>query len=98
MLLLHTTNRNYQKHVAYQFVPFQMTLNDLGDHSPVAGFFFKCNSTIIYATFCTVLTDTLRRAVHRRQFSYTCTLNSSPLKKVSAVATKKANIHEGRLL
>jgi len=41
MLLLHTTNRNYQKHVAYQFVPFQMTLNDLGDHSPVAGFFFQ---------------------------------------------------------
>ena len=39
MLLLHTTNRNYQKHVAYQFVPFQMTLNDLGDYSPVAGFF-----------------------------------------------------------
>jgi len=34
-LLLHTTNRKY--HMAYQFVPFPMTFNDLEGHSPVAG-------------------------------------------------------------
>jgi len=62
-LLLHTTNRKY--HVAYLFMLFPMTLDDLEGHSPNAGF-IKCNSTNIYATFSTVLTDTARRAVPRR--------------------------------
>jgi len=30
--LLHTTNRKY--HIAYLFVPFTMTLDDLEGHSP----------------------------------------------------------------
>jgi len=34
ILLLHTINRKY--HMAYQFVPFPMTLDDLEGHSPVA--------------------------------------------------------------
>jgi len=33
-LLLHTTNRKY--HMAYQFMPFPMTVDDLEGHSPVA--------------------------------------------------------------
>jgi len=62
-LLLHTTNRKY--HMAYLFVPFPITLNDLKGHSLNAGL-IKCNSTNICATFSTVLTDTARRAVHRQ--------------------------------
>jgi len=63
-LLLHTTNRKY--HMAYLFLPFPMTLDDLVGHSPNAGL-IKCNSTNICATFSTVLsTDTARRAVPRR--------------------------------
>ena len=31
-LLLHTTNRKY--HMAYRFVPFSMTLDDVERHSP----------------------------------------------------------------
>jgi len=54
-LLLHTTNRKY--HMAYLFVPFPMTLDDLEGHSPNAGL-IKCNSTNSYATFSTVLTAT----------------------------------------
>jgi len=42
-----------------------MTLDDLEGHSPVAGL-IKCNSTNVYATFSTVLTDMARRAVPRR--------------------------------
>jgi len=38
-LLLYTTNRKY--HMAYQFVPFPMTLDDLEGHSPNTG--LKCN-------------------------------------------------------
>jgi len=62
-LLLRTISRKY--HMAYLFVPFPMTLDDLEGHSPNAGL-TKCNSTNICATFSTVLTDTARRAVHRR--------------------------------
>ena len=66
-LLLHTTNRKY--HIAYLFVPFPMTLENLEGHSPNAGL-IKCNSTNICATFSTVLTDTARRAVPRRYLSF----------------------------
>jgi len=62
-LILQTTNRKY--HMAHRFMPFPVTLDDLEGHSPVAGL-IKCNSTNIYATFSTVLTDTARRAFHRR--------------------------------
>jgi len=62
-LLQHTTNRKY--HMAYLFVPFPMTLDNLEGHSTNAGF-IKCNSTNICATFSMVLTVTARRAVPRR--------------------------------
>ena len=55
--------------MAYLFVPFPMTLDDLEGHSPNAGL-IKCNSTNICATFSTVLTVTARRAVPRRQLSF----------------------------
>ena len=58
-LLLHITN------MAYLFVPFPMTLDDLEGHSPNAGL-IKCNSTNICATCSTVLSDTARRVVPRR--------------------------------
>jgi len=58
-LLLHTTNREY--HIAYLFVTFLMTLDDLEGHSPNAEL-ITCNSTNICATFNTVLTDTRRVA------------------------------------
>ena len=48
--------------MAYLFVPFPMTLDDLEGHSPNAGL-IKCNSTIICVTFSTVLTVTARRTV-----------------------------------
>jgi len=57
-LLLHITN------MAYLFVPFPMTLDDLEGHSPNAGL-IKCNSTNICATCSTVLSDTARRVVPR---------------------------------
>jgi len=60
--LLHTTNRKYN--MAYLFVPFLMTLDDLECHSPNAGL-IKCNLTNC-TTFNTVLTVTARRAVPRR--------------------------------
>ena len=50
--------------MAYRFVSFPVTLDDLQGHSPVAGL-IKCNSTNICATFSTVLTDKARRAVLR---------------------------------
>ena len=62
-LLLHTTNRKY--HIAYLFVLFPMTLDDLEVHSPNEGL-NKCNLTNICVTFSTVLTDTARHAVHWR--------------------------------
>ena len=62
-LLLHTTNRKY--HIAYLFVPFPMTLENLEGHLPNAGL-IKCNSTNICATFSTVLTYMVRRAVPQR--------------------------------
>jgi len=62
-LLLLTTNRKC--HMAYLFVPFPMTLDDVEGHSPNAGL-IKCNSTNICATFSTVLTDMARRVVHRQ--------------------------------
>ena len=55
--------------MTYLFVPFPMTLDNLEGHSPNAGL-IKCNSTNIYATFSTVLTVTVRRAVPRRQLSF----------------------------
>ena len=56
MLLLHTTNRKYHNHgLSIRAIP--VTLNDL-------------RSTTICATFRTVLTDTARRAVPRRQLSF----------------------------
>jgi len=51
--------------MAYLFVPFSMTLENLKGHSPNAGL-IKCTSTNICTTFSTVLTDTARRAVPRR--------------------------------
>jgi len=51
--------------MTYLFVPFPMTLDNLEGHSPNAGL-IKCNSVNIYATFSTVLTVTVRRAVPRR--------------------------------
>ena len=62
ILLLHITNRKY--HMAYLFVPFPMTLDDLEGHSPNAGL-IKCNFTNICVTFSTVLTDTAHHAVPR---------------------------------
>ena len=48
--------------MAYLFVPFPMTLDDLEGHSPVAGL-IKYNSTNVCATFRTVSTDTALRAL-----------------------------------
>jgi len=48
--------------MAYLFVPFSTTLDDLEGHSPNAGL-IKCNSTNICETFSTVLIVTARRAV-----------------------------------
>ena len=62
-LLLHTTNRKY--HMAYLFVQFPVTLDDLEGNSRNAGL-IKCNSTNICATFSTVITATARRVVSRR--------------------------------
>ena len=62
-LLLHTTNRKY--HMAYLFMPFPMTLDDLERHSPNAGL-IRCNSTNIFVTFSTILTYTACCAVPMR--------------------------------
>ena len=43
--------------MAYRFVPYPLTLDNLERHSPVGGL-IKCNSTNIRATFRTVSTDT----------------------------------------
>jgi len=44
--------------MAYQLMPFPMTLDDLEGHSTNAGGLIKCNSTNICATFSEVLPDT----------------------------------------
>ena len=59
-LLLHTTNRKYN--MAYLFVPFPMTLDDIEGHSPNAGL-IKCNSTNICATFRMVSTRRVARSL-----------------------------------
>jgi len=46
-LLLHTTNRKY--HMAYLFIPFSVTLDDLEGHSLNAGLII-CNLTNICVT------------------------------------------------
>jgi len=51
--------------MAYLFVPFPVTLDDLEGHSPDAGL-VKCNLMNICVTFSTVLTDTAHRAVPRQ--------------------------------
>ena len=71
--------------MAYWFVPFPETLDDLEGHSPVAGL-IKCNSTNIYATFCTVSTNAAHRAVRGdswtscNNFWRACSIESSQLK------------------
>jgi len=64
-LLLHTTNRKYD--MAYLFMPFPMTFDDLEGHSPNAGL-IECNLTNNCATFSTVLTVTKCRVVPRLSF------------------------------
>jgi len=61
-LLLHTT-------YGCRLVPFQITFNDREGHLPDVRL-FKCNSTIICATFYTVSTDNALRVVHRRQLNF----------------------------
>jgi len=55
--------------MAYLFVLFPMTLDDIEGHSRDAGL-IKGNSTSVSATFSTVVTDTARRAVPRRLRSF----------------------------
>jgi len=54
---VHTTNSKY--HMAYLFVPFPVTLDDLEGHSPNAEL-IRCNLMNSCATFSTVLTDMIR--------------------------------------
>jgi len=58
----------HQQEVSYG--PSIRAISDLEGHLPVAARFFKCNSLNICAKCHTVLTDTARRAVPRRQLSY----------------------------
>jgi len=51
--------------MAYLFVPFPVTLDDLEGHLPNAGL-VKCNLMNICVTFSTVLTDTAHLAVPRQ--------------------------------
>jgi len=51
--------------MAYLFMPYPETLDDLEGHSPNVGL-TKCNLTHICATFSTVLTVTAHRVVPRR--------------------------------
>ena len=55
--------------MAYLFVPFPMTLDDLKGHSCNAGL-IKCNLTNICAIFHMVSTNTARRAVSRQYLSF----------------------------
>ena len=45
--------------MAYQMAATAVTLDDLGGHSPVAGFFSKGNPLNIYAAFYTISTDSV---------------------------------------
>jgi len=51
--------------MAYLFVPFAVTLDDLEGHLSNA-WLIKCNSTNICAAFSTVLTVTVRHGVPRQ--------------------------------
>ena len=65
--LLHTTNRKFP--MAYLFVPFPMTLDDVEGHSCNAGL-IKCSATNICAIFCMVSTDTALCVAPRLQLSF----------------------------
>ena len=62
---------HWKYHMAYLFMPFPMTLDDLEGHSPNGGL-IKCNSTNICATFTTVLTDMACRMVPRDSWASCC--------------------------
>jgi len=59
----YTTNKKY--HMAYRFLSFLLTLNDLKGHSPVARL-LNCSLTNICSYFCTVSADTIHCVVPRR--------------------------------
>jgi len=59
-LLLYTTNKKY--HIAYLFVPFPMTLDDIEGHSRNAGL-SNANRRTFVRQFNMVLTDTARQGV-----------------------------------
>jgi len=44
--------------MAYQIAAMAVTLNDLEDHSPVAGL-FKCHPSNIFAAFYTISTENM---------------------------------------
>ena len=73
---MHTTNK--MCHMVYRLLPFSTTLNDLVDNSSVARL-LKSNSTKLCVTIRTVSTDTVRRAVHRRQQSFLSLVGHGPL-------------------
>ena len=78
--------------MAYRFVPFPVTLNDVECYSPVARF-FKCNSNNICATFRTVSTNTSRRAVPQRQPSFLfCRLSRFRRSALRVIASVNNNV------
>jgi len=62
-LLLYTTNKKYR--IAYLFVPFPMTLDDIEGHSRNAGL-SNANRRTFVRQFNMVLTDTARQGVRAR--------------------------------